>query len=501
MAGGRCLANNRIEVWEGGQSQDSRVLFFQKQELPITTQGWKITCGDSVIASEWALDLMMTAYIALNNIPSGTLAVLSGDGRLVHAKGYTNTGAYEAAQEETFLTCPESQFRIASVSKLLTAVGVMQLVEDGKLSLTDTVNDLQLFDHQVPALMTDAARKGARIDSFVNAITVHHLLTHTSGIYDDNDPPPIYLADPTRPMAFEAKCWFPAWYKRDSEVVSWTGATLPLSTYDMLQCVNSSGGAQPGQWWWYSNHNYMLLSRLMELVGGSDYETTIRDRILNPLGMDRTKIGSATVREPYEVPYYHKFWPWVTEATLPDEYKVSFDLSVMDPARPMVYRPRGVRNIAASTGGSGWISTAVDLARFARDLFQGSPSVISQTTLDQMIVRQKPSGVWDFVWRNADQNPQGIGFKLDYSHGNESYDRYDRWHTGHLDGTQAFFYNFAKFGSLGAASNASLVFLFNRHYDDFEASTTSNEQWLRDALLRILEGTTDWGTDDLFGSY
>jgi D-alanyl-D-alanine carboxypeptidase len=135
-------------------------------------------------------------------------------------------------------------FALASVSKTLTAGVVLQLVEEGKLSLDERVAPL------LPAYDLD------------RRITVRELLDHTSGI------PDYFLnAKIDRPLqADKAASWAPE--------QTWTYVAPPQKRY------------RPDRVWLYSNANYLLLGELVEAVTGRPLAREIRDRILDPLAME-----------------------------------------------------------------------------------------------------------------------------------------------------------------------------------------------------------------------
>lgn len=136
----------------------------------------------------------------------------------------------------------DSPFAIASITKTFTTAVVLQLVEEGRLTLETEVAPL------LPEL------------PLPSGVTVEHLLRHRSGIPDLLDPlRPTLNADPTRR-------WLPA------DVVA---AVLPAV-------------AEPGETWAYSNTNFVLLGMIAERVAGAAYPELLAERILGPLRLDAT---------------------------------------------------------------------------------------------------------------------------------------------------------------------------------------------------------------------
>ncbi len=140
---------------------------------------------------------------------------------------------------------PLVHYRIASVSKTFTATMIMKLVEEGKIGLQDPIS------RYLPSYRRDTGEK----------VTIHHLLTHSSGI-------PNYVAMPE--------------FRRR--------ATGPMPGVDSLAQVYCSGNLEfePGSRYSYSNSGYVLLGAIIESVTHQPYERALRTMILDPAGMSET---------------------------------------------------------------------------------------------------------------------------------------------------------------------------------------------------------------------
>ncbi len=135
---------------------------------------------------------------------------------------------------------PDTCFYLASVSKPFTAMAVMLLVQDGRIELEDPVTG---HFPEAPASWS--------------GITVHHLLTHQSGLRE-------YLELPA--------------------VVGWTNQ-------DVLDfAVGTAPEFPPGHRYAYSNTGYVLLAMLVERVSGTPFDVFVRNRIFAPLGMQRSVV-------------------------------------------------------------------------------------------------------------------------------------------------------------------------------------------------------------------
>jgi CubicO group peptidase (beta-lactamase class C family) len=178
------------------------------------------------------LDRIVRTAQAEKRLPSVSAAAVH-DGEVVWAQavGLADTDRGEAAT-------PDHQYRIASITKTVTAVGVMQLRDDGKLDLDDTL------DRHVP----DAA----------HTPTLRSLLTHLSGI------------------------------QREVPGEVWETLKMPTREELLPRLAESERVLAPGAYWHYSNLAFALLGEVVARVSGQPAERYLDERILGPLGMTRT---------------------------------------------------------------------------------------------------------------------------------------------------------------------------------------------------------------------
>lgn len=183
------------------------------------------------------VDEFINAEMRRQKIPGVSLAVIR-DGRVAYAKGYGYANVEHQAPVK-----PETIFQSGSVGKQFTSMAVMMLVEEGKLGLDDKISKF----------FADAPPEWA-------AITVRHLLTHTSGMTD-------------YPKDFD----FRADYTED----------------DIYKRVKAAPLAfKPGEKWAYSNLGYVTLGILINRVTGKFYGDFLKERVFNPLGMTTARIIS-----------------------------------------------------------------------------------------------------------------------------------------------------------------------------------------------------------------
>lgn len=168
---------------------------------------------------------------------SGTILVMQkGEILLNQGYGFAN-------HEWDIPNTPQTKFAIGSMSKAFTALAIMMLQERGELSVQDSICDY----------LSDCPEAW-------QPITLHHLLTHTSGIFNFTDLDPQAIGDVNICLEYKPE-----------EVIAYF-KDLPLDF-------------EPGSNWSYSNSGYFLLGVVIEKVSTESYETFIQKNILQPLGM------------------------------------------------------------------------------------------------------------------------------------------------------------------------------------------------------------------------
>jgi CubicO group peptidase (beta-lactamase class C family)/uncharacterized protein YneR len=184
----------------------------------------------------------------------GAAIIVRKDGRTIFRKGYGLADLELGVPIE-----PDMVFRLGSITKQFTAVSILKLAEQGKLSLQDEITKF------LPGYPTQNRR-----------ITVEHLLTHTSGIQSYTDMPE----------------WLPLWRKDFS---------LP-ELIDLFK--DKPMRFEPGERWVYNNSGYILLGAIIEKVSGWTYEEYVEAEIFKPLGMSHSYYGSAERIIPRRIPGY-----------------------------------------------------------------------------------------------------------------------------------------------------------------------------------------------------
>lgn len=207
-----------------------------------------------------AIDNAVTAFMTTYQIPGVSIAITK-NGKLVYLKSYGKM----SATDNTPVT-DNSLYRIASVSKPITAVGIMKLLEANKLTLDSKIFGTgSILGNDYPT--TQMAN--------LTDITVRHLLHHTVGVWgnDANDP---MFKNPAM---------------NHEQLIKWTLDNYPATT--------GRGTYR------YSNFGYCLLGRIIEKLSGKTYEQFIKDEVLTPCGISNMSIAGNTLsdRKPNEVIY------------------------------------------------------------------------------------------------------------------------------------------------------------------------------------------------------
>ncbi|QDV17451.1 Penicillin-binding protein 4* [Gimesia panareensis] len=332
-----------------------------------------------------SLDQSITEFLLKHHPPGASVAV-SYRGRLVYARGF---GYADVEQKQPVQ--PDSQFRIASLSKPITAVAIMQLIEQGKLNL-----DTKVFS------ILKAYRKelaSPEVDPRLKDITIQQLLNHTGGWDRKASFDPMF-----RSVAFARQL----------------GKQPPAGADDVIRVmVKKPLDFSPGEKYAYSNFGYCLLGRIIETVTGQQYEEYVQQTICAPLGMKHTELGKTLLsfRRPDEVRYY-------SDSVGNTVYS--------NDTLAEVPRPYGAWYLEAMDSHGGWISSAPDLVRFATafNLPDQCP-ILKAPTIAQMFAR--PSGLAGF---DKDGKPKDTYYACGWmvrpidTAGNANH-----WHMGALDGT------------------------------------------------------------------
>ncbi|MGW0661471.1 serine hydrolase domain-containing protein [Streptodolium elevatio] len=243
-------------------------------------------------------------------------------------------------------------FRAGSVTKIFTATVILQLVGEGRLSLTDDVFGL------LGPVLKDNTVRGCNLTTWkcfnppgpgVAPITVEQLLQHSSGIFNN-------MAD----LSFQAK----------------VAAQFPNMAFTPAELVaeGASHGPQaaPGTTMAYSNTNYALLALVIESVTGKPWHQALTERVVTPLGLTKTWV------------------PAPTDTVLPGPHD-TFVSNLLFPRNGTSFNtlPASDQNASYGYGGGNVISTTADLITFIKALIGGQ--LLPPAQLQQMITKVNPN--------------------------------------------------------------------------------------------------------------
>lgn len=293
------------------------------------------------------------------NLTGLSMAIVK-NGKLVYAHGFGFADA-EAQQAVE----PGDIFRIASVSKLITAVAIMKLVEKKLISL-----DSKVFGPH--AILKDSVFNKV-VDKRLYDITVRQLLAHSGGWS-------LAYGDP----AFNSLV-----------VLEKTGESGAATIDSYCRFVASRKlHFAPGTRSSYSNMGYMFLSKVIETVSHKSYEDFVRNDVLIPNGIFDMHIGKSFLedRRPNEVKYY--------------EAEDSQLIPAFDGSGKMVPKPYGGNPIELLSSAGGWVASSIELAKLMVmiDGFKSYPDIIPHSLINQMVDDTKTRGPlgWKTVKKNGD---------------------------------------------------------------------------------------------------
>jgi len=256
---------------------------------------------------------------------AGLITLLARDGKIVDFQTYGYRDVERQLPMERDTIC-----RMYSMSKLITSVATLTLVEEGRLNLDDPVAKY-LPEFKDVKVWTGGTADAPQLEPLKRPITIKHLMTHTSGLFYDFSAENLELAK----LASKANLWTgPGLTNFIAKL-----ATLPLKH-------------QPGDAWTYGV-NQDVLGAVLERVTGQRFGAFLEERIFRPLGMKDTG---------FDVPPEKM-------SRLAKTYKHGPDGKFVEDQPLAETWPEAGRGIEA--GGAGIFSTAGDFARFAQMLCNG----------------------------------------------------------------------------------------------------------------------------------
>lgn len=294
------------------------------------------------------MDREIERFISKWSIKGLSLAVTRNDS-LLYAKGY----GYADVEADKKMS-PANILRLASASKLVTAIAIMRLEEQGKLS-----KNAKVFGPE--GILNDTVFTNAIHDSRLFDITVDHLMQHKGGFG-------MGAGDPM----FNTK-----------DIIAAKRLDSVPSNEELTKIVLGRKIAfTPGQGFRYSNFGYMLLSLVIERATGQSYWDYVTENVLHPAGCYRFRPATNYYadRDKDEVRYYGP------DTVAVEEYNGS---------GRMVERVYGGSNVHGLMGAGGWCASASDLARLvaATDKYPHVRNILSNASIDTLTAFAKDDKV------------------------------------------------------------------------------------------------------------
>ena len=325
--------------------------FKMKQRVPIAILSYVLFCAFNSKAQtvdylspdlRIRIDRIASQVLDATGVPSASLALVQ-HGKTVYTHSYGL-----AHLDPAVAATPEMRYSIGSISKQFTAAAILLLEENKKLSLDDPVGKY------LPGLTRG------------NEVTIRQVLSHTSG-YQDYWPEDYTMTTMLGPVAAQ-------------QIID-TWAKKPLDF-------------EPGTQWQYSNTNFVIAGRIVEVVSGEPYFDFLTKHIFRPLGMksvwnsDQSKLGPADAA------------PYIRNA--------------LGPLRP------------APKEGQGWMYAAGELAMTPHDLAMWDQSLIAQSLLKPESYKEMFTEV---KLKNGDGAHYGLGVEVRDRNGHRSIE-----HSGEVSG-------------------------------------------------------------------
>jgi CubicO group peptidase (beta-lactamase class C family) len=317
---------SEVNVTTASQRERAILDIIVNHIVPATTDRRVFTATGLEVPELDVVDDMVRDIMYDHEIRDSTVAITK-DGRLVYARGFT------LGEPEVVPVQPTSLFRIGSIGKPLTSIAIPQLIED----------DLIGYDTLIQGTLDLQPLPGQQTDPWLDTVTVDHFLTHTGGMYSEDN---IYVVG--------------------DKVAAAVGAGPPPTKDEISSYIVSRPFIfEPGTDWDYNNYGYMMLDMLLERLTGNSFVEYLLDNVFRPVGISRARQAHQLQSElaPTEVDY--------------DGHEGNPYTSIME----------------AGTAPGGWVMAAPDMARAWSALFdfEDASSLVSAATREQMLALPFPA--------------------------------------------------------------------------------------------------------------
>ncbi len=303
----------------------------------------------------------------------GAVVGIAKDEEIVYAKGY---GFSDISKRKSVQ--PDHLFRLASISKLITATAVFKLIEEQKFTL-----DSKVFGEN--GLLNDSIYQSNIVDKRIEDITIRHLLNHTGG-WDKRE-----IWDVAWLPDFQLHEFLPGPYSLTSKLIAFT--------------LNKGLEADPGTKSAYSNVGYIILGDVIQKLSGKTYDEYVRSEIFEPC-----KISDIFPGKSFEEDRY------VDETMYYDAPGAKMRRSVFGEGN-IVPGPYGSANIELLGASGGWVGSAREILKLVMSIdgMDHVPDILSAKSIEEMTTRDPEN--FPFGWMGVSEDSW--------------------WRTGTLSGTSA----------------------------------------------------------------
>jgi CubicO group peptidase (beta-lactamase class C family) len=398
-------------------------VIFAKRDLPLG-RSWHAV--GTAYAAMVPFDDYMRAFMSQYGIRAGELSIVKS-GKLIYTRGYT------WAESDYPQTQTTSLFRIASCSKPITAIAFYSMVDSKLISSATKVQDI--------LKLTTPGINSEPLDSRFSDITLRQLMWHRGGFDRTVSPDPMF---------------------QDVAVNDLFGGTLPvtrreIARYMTLRLLDFTPGTKEV----YSNFGWSLVGQAMEAKSGKTYETLVRERVLNKLGLARPGIGSSdpAVKLSGEVRY--------------EDGSPSITRSVLNDLRPIVADQYGGWNLRNMDAHGAWVAAAPDLAKILGTFDQATNPLLTNAAESSMLGKYIGTNTAQGWFETDLASPAGGTLSA-------------WWHNGSLDGSACLMFH--------RNDGLSMVMLFNRQIPGNLGPTQAND------LSKIANQVVTWPATDLWNS-
>ena len=372
----------------------------------------------------------MTKY----GCPGAQLAI-TYKGRLVLARGYGMADIDSRTPVQ-----PDSRMRVGSLSKFVTAIAVMTLVQENRISLDSPA--FALIPQFTPL-------PGATVDPRLKTITVQELLHHTGGWDKSVSGDPLF----------------------ESDKISTAAGTPPPASADTIirYMLGQPLDFDPGTQFAYSNFDYCVLGRIIETISGQSYGDYVQSAVFAHAGISRAILGQSLEanRAPGEVTYY-------------DYPAAPLAYSVFPPTTALVPAPYGGFYLEAADSCGAWVMNTIDYVRLWAAIDGTTPpGPLNSSSVAALIARPIQPASQNL----ADYYAMGLEVYPVY---NDTLTGATFWHNGGIPGTSTYEYHLF--------TGWTVALFFNTE----PLALSLFETDIENGLVNEIAGLTPPATGDLF---